>query len=195
MNELLTLKGSLFLKDDIVLLETGQENYLWTVELILKDLVNHRKMPLIYVTINRPYESLRALFLKKKIDLRLMMFIEAIPGKKTKGLNPSTSNCLSLGGPYNLTDISLAISEALSAISQENKVVIIDSLDAFLHYGSTTTILRFMHFILSKIREFGAKGVILTMKNNQHEGVISDLSGLCQYVSAETLEHGQKWLS
>ncbi len=194
MEQLLKFEDSFFAKDNIILLEVENSEYLETLESLLFYLVNAKKMPCVYLTVNRPYSVLRKAFEARKIDLSIMIFVEAVPGSKSSDFVPSNSNCLSLDGPNCLTDISLAITEAIKSIPHKEKFVIIDSLDAFLRYETGFTISRFMHFLLGKIRESKAKCIVLTNGKKESKEVAMDLSELCQYEQVSNFLKVRKWL-
>ena len=95
---------------------------------LLKILINERKMLGIYLTINKPYVSIKKILEKNNIDTERIFFIDCIT--KTSGGNPEiTENCLYIASPKNLTELGVALYQAMSAMkSKENKFLFLDSI-------------------------------------------------------------------
>ena len=97
---------------------------------IIKHMVSE-KVPGVYVTLNRPFEDLLDLFRKNNIDERMIIFIDAVT-KTAGGEIKKTENCLFIGDPENLSDISVAMDQAVRAIPSNEKFVFFDSLSTLL---------------------------------------------------------------
>ena len=144
---------------------------------IIKHLVA-QKVPGVYVTLNRPYESIRELLMKNSIDERLIIFIDAVT-KTAGGELQKTDQCLFIGSPENLTDISLAMDQAVRAIPGNEKFVFFDSLSTLLLYNDKETVARFIHFLSGKMRVWKVRGIIISLQNEKDEPLIDELTQFC----------------
>lgn len=164
------------LKEYVALALVTPEKYQSTNIEFVKTLVNEQKTPGIYVTLNKPYKTLKTIFEKEKIDTSLILFIDAITSidsiKKTK-------ECLYIGSPEKLSDISIAMDQAVTSIEQRDKFVFFDSLSTLLIYHETTVIAKFIHFLSTKMREWNVKGIIISLESNSNKDLISQLSQFC----------------
>ncbi len=145
---------------------------------IIKKLVNEDKTPGVYVTLNKPYKTLKSLFEREKIDSSLILFIDAVTNTKDKRLE-KTKDCLYIGSPENLSDISVAMDEAVRAVPGEKKFVFFDSLSTLLIYNQPGTIAKFIHFLAGKMREWGVKGIIISLEKGANKELIDKLSQFC----------------
>ena len=87
------------------------------------------KVPGVYVTLSKPYETLLGIFKKAGIDKRLIIFIDAVT--KIAGGIEKKDNCLFIGSPENLSDIGIAMDQAVEGIGKD-KFVFFDSLSVLI---------------------------------------------------------------
>ena len=121
---------------------------------------------------------MRELFERKKIDTKLIIFIDAVT--KTVGGNiKKTRNCLYIGNPENLSDISLAMDQAVRALGNKEKFLFFDSLSTLLIYNKVNTVARFIHFISGKMRIWKVKGIIISLQKDKDKELIDELSQFC----------------
>ncbi|MBS3097197.1 hypothetical protein J4209_00210 [Candidatus Woesearchaeota archaeon] len=166
------------LKDYIVLVVVDSKNYQNANIEILKDLVDAKNTPGVYVTLNKPYDIIRRILEKERIDTRMMIFIDCISsvaGGKLKKIE----NCLYIGSPEKLSDISVAIDQAVNALPKGDKFIFLDSLSTLLIYNKEGTVARFFHFIVGKIRALKVKGVIISIEKESDKALINELSTFC----------------
>jgi len=167
---------------EIVLILCDEKKYLETNLRILHILTNKFKEKGIYVTINRPYESLIELLKKKKINIKSLFFIDAIT-PTVAGKTEDTSNCLFIDSPQNLTELSIALSEAFTGMKQkEDRFIFFDSLSTLLIYNEAKSVERFAHFLTGKMRKWKIKGVLISLQKNIDENLISQVSHFCDKV-------------
>lgn len=127
----------------------------------------------IYVTINRPFSAIQDSFIRKKIDISGIFFIDMSSGSGAK----KDANCLYLGDPHDLTSVSIAIDQAIGSMKGE-KFVVFDSVNTLLNYNNEAMVIRFMHSIAGKMRAEGARAVILSV-GNLNEKITSQLAQFC----------------
>lgn len=134
--------------------------------------------PGVYVTLNKPFATLDALFKKAGINTDMVIFIDAVT-RTSGGAIEKTSKCLFIGSPENLSDISLAMDQAVRAIPGEQRFLFFDSLSTLLIYNKATTVAKFVHFLSGKMRVWGVKGIIITLEKESDKELLSELSQFC----------------
>ncbi len=144
---------------------------------IIKHLVSE-KIPGVYVTLNRPFDDLIEIFRKNNIDERMVIFIDAVT-KTAGGEVKKTDNCLFIGSPENLSDISVAMDQAVRAIPSNEKFVFFDSLSTLLLYNHAETVARFIHFLAGKMRFWKVRGIIVSLQKNKDKELIDELTQFC----------------
>lgn len=130
-----------------------------------------------YITINRPYKSLISLFRENKIDANKLHFIDCI----TEEIHEmEEGNCYFIDSPSDLTEIGIA----LEPIFKEGKheFIFLDSLGTLLIYNELNTVIKFTHFLISKIRLHNLKGVFLGLHEDTDKTLIRELAKLCDKV-------------
>lgn len=163
------------LKEYIALATVDAKNYQETNIKIIKHLTQHDNIPGVYVTLNKPFSTLLSLFEKKGVDTRLIIFIDAVT-KISGGELEKKDNCLFIGNPENLSDISVAMDQAVRAIRGKEKFLFFDSLSTLLVYNKATTVARFIHFLASKMRAWQVKGIIISLRKESDQELINELS-------------------
>lgn len=165
------------LKEFVVLATVKAKDYQKTNLEIVKHLTADMSIPGVYVTLNKPYSVMKNIFEKSKIDARLIIFIDAVT--KIAGEVKKTKNCLFIGNPENLSDISIAMDQAVRALSGKDKFLFFDSLNTLLIYNTVPTVIKFIHFLASKMRIWKVKGVIISLEKKSDKELINELSQFC----------------
>ena len=140
-------------------------------------MVNTKGIPGVYVTLNKPYRTMKK-NLEGKVDLRMLIFIDAIT-KSTGGKINKDDECLYLDTMQNLTDLGVAIDQAIRAIPSEDKFLLFDSLSTLLIYSQVGSVSKFVHFLTGKIRALGVNGVLLSLVHGEEDEFLSQLSMFC----------------
>lgn len=118
----------------------------------------------LVVTTNQPYLILRRMYDKKGIDLARVYFIDAITRYAAGTVPEGTPDCHFVNSPSNLTDLGIAITEALALLGGTNVCILLDSISTMLIYIPSVNISKFVHFITSKLRLVNAAGVFLAVE-------------------------------
>ena len=165
--------------NSVVMFITEAETYFKDIVRIVKILVNTLELDGIYISVNKPYQSLVELFKKNKINFDKVFFIDCIT--KTVGGKPEiTKNCLFIASPQNLTELGIALSQAMEAMKEKkNKFLILDSLSTLLVYNSAGTIARFSHFLTTRIRLSKFKGIFIIVEKEMDKKLLSTLKEFC----------------
>ena len=165
----------------VVLLLVNINNYQKASLEALKYLAKEEGLPGVYVSVNRPYIAIRDTLISEDIDVETMVFIDAIT-KISGGTAEKVDNCLYLEGPENLTDFSISITEAVSALKFSEKFLFFDSANTLLVYNDAESVSRFFHFLTSRIRLWGVKGLVVALDRKTEKDVIAQISQFCDKV-------------
>jgi len=103
---------------------------------------------IIYVSVNKPCTSIGALLQKFNIpdERSIIIDLASKPGAEKK------RNCVHLASQKNLTELSLAISQSIYNFEGKEILLIFDSLSTLLIFNDKNVVLRFIHFIVNKLR-------------------------------------------
>jgi KaiC/GvpD/RAD55 family RecA-like ATPase len=168
------------LDEYVALAAVDAESYQQTNLELVKNFVNNKNTPGVYVTLNKTYKVMRDIFKEKKIDTRMIIFIDALT-KTGEGVK-KTDECLFIGAPDNLTDISIAMDQAIRALPQNQRFLFFDSLSTLLIYNKADTVARFIHFLAGKMHDWKVKGIIVTLRKKKDKELISELTQFCDVV-------------
>lgn len=166
------------LKQYVALATIDAKNYQKTNLEIIRHLIENENIPGVYVTLNKPFETMDGIFKKEKIDARMVIFIDAVT-KTAGGEIKKTDKCLFIGSPDNLSDISIAMDQAVRALPSKGRFVFFDSLSTLLMYNDVTTVARFIHFLAGKMRIWKVKGIIVSLRKEKDQELIDELMQFC----------------
>lgn len=161
------------LKDYILLVTVDAKSYQKTAIDVVRFLVSRQGIPGVYVTLNKPYEIVQRALDSNGIDSRLVIFIDA--ASRAEG-SKKIENCLYIGSPEKLSDLSVAMDQAVKALTTSEKFLIFDSLNTLAIFNKPSTVARFIHFLTGKMREWKVKGVIITLEKETDEALLDELT-------------------
>ena len=165
-------------KDSVILATVSAKSYEKTNIILVKYLTKDLGIPGVYVTLNKPFSAIKFFLSKSKINMDSLIFIDAIT--KTVGGNISkTKECLFIGTPENLSDLSLAMDQAVTALPGKEKFLFFDSLNTLLIYNDAKTVARFIHFLSGKMRVWKVRGIIISLQKKGNEDLINELTQFC----------------
>ncbi|MFH1424845.1 MAG: ATPase domain-containing protein [archaeon] len=165
----------------ITLLLVDSVNYQKANLSLLHYLSNEKNMPGVYVTFNKPYKTLKKILEENGINPNKMIFIDGI-SEVTGTKEQNTAECLYIGGPEKLTDVSIAMDHAVETLSGKDKYAFLDSLSTLQVYHESGTVSKFAHFLTTKMREWGIVGVIISMEKETNETLLGQLVQFCDNV-------------
>jgi len=156
--------------NQILLVEVANAKYseeLVTLSKLLSSLGN-----VLYVSINRPYNSLLTLFSQHKIKTDKFFFVDAV----TKTAKPSKDlkNVKFISGPGALTELSLSIFASVE--SHDFYSMLFDSLSTLLIYENSLMITKFVHNLTSRFRTLKTKAILVIVKEGIGSELVKDLS-------------------
>ncbi|MBN2127351.1 MAG: hypothetical protein JW703_03075 [Candidatus Diapherotrites archaeon] len=149
------------------------QNYFSSVTELIKKLVNEQKLTGVYVSLNRPAETIITSFEQKGIDLSSLIFIDGVT--KNSGNKGKAKNTIFVDSPKNLTDLGIALTQAVNGIKTENKFVFFDSISTLLVYNSFDKSSKFAHFLALKMRDWKVKGMILSLEKESDSEMLEQM--------------------
>jgi len=145
---------------------------------LIKYMTEEVKSPGVYVTLNKPFKTIESDLKNSKVDTRIIIFIDAVT-KTVGGEIKKTDRCLFIGSPENLSDLSIAMDQAITSLKGKDKFLFFDSLNTLLLYNSAETVARFIHFLAGKMRIWKVKGIIISLEKKANKELIDELSQFC----------------
>ena len=130
----------------------------------------------IVITANQPSPTLKILYKKKGIDISRVIFIDAITKYALGGLPKDIDNAIFISNPANLTEIGIGITEMLKENPDEKTCVIVDSVNTMLVYLPGASVLKFIHFLSSKLRLMNSIGVFLVVEDGIDPALLTQLT-------------------
>lgn len=149
---------------------------------IVKIIIQEKCFAGIYITVNKPYNLLTKYLQENGINTKNIFFIDAI--SRSVGEAPRmTEECLFIPSPTQLTDLAIALTQALEGMEhKENKFIFLDSLSTLLIYNSFEVTARFVHFLITRLRLFGLVGLIISIEKQIDEKMLNILVEMCDNV-------------
>jgi KaiC/GvpD/RAD55 family RecA-like ATPase len=163
------------ISDYVALAVVDASEYEETNTAMIKQFIDE-KVPGVYVTLSKPYEKAKRVLEKAKVDTEKIIFIDAIT-KTVSGVERD-ENVLLIGNPENLSDLSIAIDQAVTALPKQ-KFIFFDSLSVLLIYNEPAIVARFIHLLAGKMHVWKVKGIIVSLKRKKDEELIKELIPFC----------------
>jgi hypothetical protein len=142
-------------------------------ESITELMKNLKEKRVCYVTLNKTTDSLMKRFKSERIKTDKIFFIDAI----SSTIDPAEKydNSIIISSPYALTEISIAITEALK--SKAFDILVFDSLSSLNMYNyAPNTAGQFTSFIINKIKSKKNMGVFTCLENDEKTELIKESS-------------------
>ena len=144
-------------------------------DLAMVHLAKEVKLNGVYVSLNIAYEQKAAHLKKLGIDTDRMFFIDAC--SKSGSPSSAAKNCVLIQSPQALTELSIAITTVCN--TGKFDFLYFDSLTTLLIFNELKTTEKFIHYMISKMRTFNLKGIILSMDEEKSKELLSMLEQLC----------------
>jgi hypothetical protein len=142
---------------------------------ILKILIKKNKMEGAYLSMNSPYKVVSSLMRKNGLNPDKLLFIDCVTAKDQK-----VDNCIFLRSLESLTHIGICL-EPIYKIKQ-HEFIFLDSLNALSVYHGEKTVIRFVRFLIERMREHDLVGVVVALEEKTDKGLIGELAPLCDNI-------------
>lgn len=136
------------------------------------------------VTTGMPSSLLAKLYTKNGVDVGTVGFVDAITPYSLGKTPPSEDRIRYVSSPGNLTDIGIAVTSIANDVPDQS-VFIFDSISTMLIYSPSPSILRFLHFLASKIRLKDSTAVFLGVGNGLDPAFISQVGTIVDNMTRE----------
>ncbi len=141
---------------------------------VLHHLAGEKEMYGVYVTVNRPVTAIDALMAERDVPEGKVFFVDAVSAES--GDTPERDDTIFLGSPRHLTDISIAMGDAVRELPGPDRFAMFDSISTLTVYNETGTVSRFAHYLTSKMRAWEVTGVILSLPADTDDTLLAQLS-------------------
>jgi len=169
----LTAKNLLLGGNKITVVVADAHNYMKEIARTISELTNKEGIPGVYVTINKPFKVVKKQFEACKVNTKMLIFIDAISAEA--GRIVKEDGCVFVQTPRSLSDMSIAIHAAVGALPSKRKFVFFDSLTTLLIYNEAHSVLRFTHFLTTKMRSWDVDGIILSLDSDTKSSVFQQI--------------------
>ncbi|MEM0022373.1 MAG: hypothetical protein QXM23_01205 [Archaeoglobaceae archaeon] len=163
---------------EIILVKVDAKNYVKVSLEIIKFFSSFAEG--VYVTLNKPYFSLKRILGKEGVDLSKLYFIDSIT-MQVGGEILDEDRCFYLNSP-DPVQLQVAIERAMDLITSNNRFIYIDSLSTISLYKSFETLIKFLRHITGKIRLRGFIGTIFALEKEMDETYYSQITLMCDEV-------------
>lgn len=156
--------------NDIVLVMLGKDSYRKRLDELLAAL-SAAKTRTCYVLLNLPYASARKRLAGGNIDPSRFFFIDVLTSAVGRG--DECQDCLFVEDPHALTDLGLAMSQA---IEEKNcDILLLDAVSTLLIYHPRNVVVMFSHNAITKLRMWRKKGIFLLVGEDAGSELMKDL--------------------
>jgi len=130
---------------------------------------------IIVLTASTPYSILRADYKKAGLQTDTIHFIDTVTRYAIGSETPDAENCYFINNPANLTEMGIAITEVLKKIEAEKVCILLDSVNSLLIYVSSQNLIKFIHFVISKLRILDVSGFFMVVEKGIDPTVLVQL--------------------
>jgi len=158
-------------RNDVVIYVISTTNYGDCIKDLI-GVVTKMNDKICYTTLNKPYSTMISILEKAGIDTTKIIFIDSASGGFK---NPDNKpNVIFISSPKALTDMNIQINKVID--NEKINDLVFDSLSTLMAYEEESTIIKFTHSIISKIRTKGIKVVFTCLKDDMKGELMKDLS-------------------
>ncbi len=114
------------------------------------------------ITVNKSFSALIEKFQEQGIDYSNYYFIDCISEKNM--IVSQSKQCLYVSSPTALTELSLSVGKL-----RQIDLIILDNISSLLLYNKDAEILKFLHGMMTKIRQIKTKAIYSILKESKKE--------------------------
>jgi KaiC/GvpD/RAD55 family RecA-like ATPase len=117
------------------------------------------------VTIHKSFSSLMNTFKENRIDTSKYCFVDCVSTEQSE--TNDEDQCIQISSPVALTELAIAIEKMREKHRMD--MIIFDNISAMLIYNDELTVLRFLHYMMIKVRKTDTKAVYSVLQENRKE--------------------------
>ena len=159
----------------VVNLTADQHIYNQAYLVILGHLMKKLQLQGLYVSLNKPYETICEELKQNKLDANAIYCIDGVSKEAGKFLN--SDKCFCLEDPSSLTELSVLTNSLFN--DKKIKFILLDSLSTLLLYNDTKAVEKFAHSLLNKARKSNISVVIMSPKEKSEEDILAVVTQFC----------------
>jgi len=134
-----------------------------------------------YITASKPAATLVEQFQKDGIDLSNYFFVDMVSQKAN--INPlQAEQYVSISSPSALTELGIALSKVIESSplpkasgGKKIGVFFLDSISSMLLYNEEVVLLKFLHFLINKVRASKTKAVYVVFEADLKRELIKEI--------------------
>ncbi len=130
----------------------------------------------IVLSASRPCTNLLKLYEENKIDKSKILVLCCVCTGESK-----QENVIHIGSETALTSMALAISKAFQGV-KGRKFLFIDSINTLLIHNEPNSLARFIHSVLTKMRQNNVSGLLISIEKDTNREVRSEIAQLCDKI-------------
>ena len=157
-------------KNQIIVFVVSPKGFSKQLQNITKSLAGQKK-GICYVSLNKPFTSIKTGLEKMKIDASNLYFIDAV-SSKVSSVEPDKKTIF-VSSPQALTEISIAINKGIGLWKAD--AVLFDSLSTLLVYEGASSVIRFVHSVTNSLRVKGLTCVFTILKPDLKDELAKDI--------------------
>jgi len=156
-------------KNNILIFIISKQEYSSKQIEIIKNLPLEKR--LCYVSLNKPYKTVKENLLSNNIDIKNILFIDTISKGDSK--NEEEKNVIFTSSGNSLTELNIVINEALEVGKMKN--LFFDSLSTLLIYEKPQTVSKFIHSLTAKLRDLNVNAIFISLKDELNPELLKNL--------------------
>ena len=117
----------------------------------------------ITIAVTLPYAIAKRSLLQKNVDMSRIHYIDTLTKYSLGPHIPEAPQCIFLSSPADLTNLGIAITETLHRVPEGKRCVILDDISTLLLYSPSDTVLKFLHFMVTKLRLQDVDGILFSV--------------------------------
>ncbi len=165
-----------FKKGDIYIILVKPESYHIVCQTLLKHLVENLKYTGLYITLNTPCNTIMCQCEDLGLNPSKIHFIDGITRKS--GIKETrANNCSYIESPSALTELSIILTTATN--SGKFDFLFLDSISTLLVYNDLELTERFVHHLVSKLRNLEMCGVLIAIDEEKSRKLADIVSQFC----------------
>jgi len=138
-------------------------------------LLHSRDNYVLVISLNQPYDTLKRSYEKNGVSMEKVFIIDTVTKYAMGRDHGSVDNCRFLNNPADLTDLGIAVTTVLGTLKGQKVSLLFDSVNAMLIYISSQNIMKFIHFVTTKLRLMDFSGIFLAVEKGLDPEVFTQL--------------------
>ena len=136
---------------------------------------------LIYVTLGRPYKYVMSLFDEEKVRMEKLLVIDCV-SKCITPLEEDPEKGIFLESPENITELCIALDQAMKALPGEETTTLFDSLSTLLLYHDENVVGKFANYIINCMRLHNIRSVFIVLEADVDKRIVKVIESLVDEV-------------